>query len=455
MQSKASLFKYHISTLGCPKNQNDSQFAMGVLDDAGFIEVESPEDADFVIVNTCGFIEDAKKESISKIFEMAELKRSDAKLVVSGCLAQRYAEELAEEMTEADLFVGVNEYAKLPEILLSIGNDESKAESENHTKKIFVDPCDLNYLESTIRKIGENPYTETIKIAEGCNNRCAYCVIPAIRGNYRSKRMEDILEEAKSLSEKGCKEIVLIAQDVTYYGRDIYGEYKLPELLIKLEEIPGIEWIRLLYCYDDRITDELISVIKNSKKVCHYIDIPLQHASDKVLYEMNRKSTNESIREVIGKLRREIPDIAIRTTFIVGFPGETEEDYEDLVNLVEDIRFDRLGVFAYSREEGTPAGEREDQVEVEIKERRLDGIMTRQMDISLELNKEKIGKVFKVLVDESQDDGSYIGRTVYDAPEIDNGVIFTSERKLKSGDMVDVIIVDAFDYDLVGEEFVS
>ncbi|MBQ7245779.1 MAG: 30S ribosomal protein S12 methylthiotransferase RimO [Firmicutes bacterium] len=455
MQSKASPFKYHISTLGCPKNQNDSQFAMGVLDDAGFIEVESPEDADFIIVNTCGFIEDAKKESISKIFEMAELKRSDAKLVVSGCLAQRYAEELAEEMTEADLFVGVNEYAKLPEILLSIGNDESKAESENHTKKIFVDPCDLNYLESTIRKIGENPYTETIKIAEGCNNRCTYCVIPAIRGNYRSKRMEDILKEAKSLSEKGCKEIVLIAQDVTYYGRDIYGEYKLPELLTKLEEIPGIEWIRLLYCYDDRITDELISVIKNSKKVCHYIDIPLQHASNKVLYEMNRKSTNESIREVIGKLRREIPDIAIRTTFIVGFPGETEEDYEDLVNLVEDIRFDRLGVFAYSREEETPAGEREDQVEADIKERRLDGIMTRQMDISLELNKEKIGKVFKVLVDESQDDGSYIGRTVYDAPEIDNGVIFTSERELKSGDMVDVIVVDAFDYDLVGEEFVS
>ncbi|MBO4235954.1 MAG: 30S ribosomal protein S12 methylthiotransferase RimO, partial [Firmicutes bacterium] len=423
-----------------------------------FQEIDMPEYADFVIVNTCGFIEDAKKESIAKIFEMSERKREDAKLIVAGCLAQRYAEELSEEMPEADCFVGVNEYARLPEILISlvqesgIGHSESVDSSSKVVRHIYVDPCDLDYLESTIRKVGENPYSETIKIAEGCNNRCTYCVIPAIRGNYRSKRIEDILKEAEMLAEKGCKEIVLIAQDVTYYGKDIYGEYKLPELLLGLEKIEGIEWIRLLYCYDERITDELIDVMATSKKICHYIDIPLQHASDKVLREMNRRSTNQSIRDVIARLRNAMPDIAIRTTFIVGFPGETEDDYAELVRLVEDMNFDRLGVFCYSREEGTPAGKREDQIPDDIKERRLDGIMTRQMDISLKANKEKVGKTFRVLVDDIEDDGSYIGRTIYDAPEIDNAVIFRANRSLEPGDMVDVEIVDAFDYDLVGTE---
>ena len=444
MQNAESQTKVYIETLGCPKNQNDSQFAMGILEESGFTLCDSPEEADFVMVNTCGFIEDAKKESIDRIFDMAERKRDDAKLIVSGCLAQRYADELANEMPEASCFIGINEYARLPEIFRSLERTESIP--------IYTSSCDLDYLESTVRKIGENPYTETIKIAEGCNNRCTYCVIPEIRGKYRSKKIEDIIKEAEALAAKGCKEIVLIAQDVTYYGKDLYGAFKLPELLLELEKVEGIRWIRLLYCYDERITDELIDVMAKSKKICHYIDIPLQHASDKVLREMNRKSTNASIREVVSKLRESIPDIAIRTTFIVGFPGETEEDYETLVDLVSDLKFDRLGVFAYSQEEGTPAGERKDQIDEETKQRRLDGIMTRQMDISLSCNQNKIGKVLEVIVDENEGDGSYLGRTSYDAPEIDNGVIFNSKRELAPGDMVDVLINDAFDYDLVGEE---
>ena len=445
MQNMESITKVYIETLGCPKNQNDSQFAMGILEESGFSLVETPEEADFVMVNTCGFIEDAKKESIDRIFEMAERKREDAKLIVSGCLAQRYAEELYQEMPEACCFIGVNEYGRLPEILASLN-------AEQKEKPIYTSNCDLDYLEGTIRKLGDNPYSETIKIAEGCNNRCTYCVIPFIRGNYRSKRIEDVVKEAETLASKGCKEIVLIAQDVTYYGKDIYGEYKLPELLRKLERVAGIEWIRLLYCYDERITDELIEVMSTSEKICHYIDIPLQHASDKVLREMNRRSTNESIRAVVNKLRKAMPDIAIRTTFIVGFPGETEDNYEELVSLVEDLKFDRLGVFAYSKEEGTPAGERADQIDDDIKQRRLDGIMTRQMDISLEANERKVGNALRVIVDERQDDGTYLGRTEYDAPEIDNGVIFTSENDLKPGDMVMVKIEDAFDYDLFGRE---
>lgn len=442
--------KVFIETLGCPKNQNDSEYAMAVLEKAGFTASDSPEEADFVIVNTCGFIEDAKKESIDRIFEMCERKSHRAKLVVSGCLAQRYGEELFKEMPEASCFVGINEYGRLPEILSGLNNISEKERTKDNS--IFTGPCDLDYLEKAIRSPGDNPYTATIKIAEGCNNRCSYCVIPYIRGNYRSKKIEDIIEEAEILANSGCKEIILIAQDVTYYGKDLYGEYVLPELLKRLESIDGIRWIRLLYCYDERITDELISVMANSQKICHYIDIPLQHASDKVLKEMNRKSTNHSIRAVVGKLRTAMPDISIRTTFIVGFPGETEEDYSALVDMVEDLRFDRLGVFTYSREEGTPAGDREDQVPDEIKERRLDGIMTRQMDISLRSNRERIGKTFEVIVDEVSEDGSYIGRTGYDAPEIDNSVIFTSDEDLLPGDIVSVLIEDAFDYDIVGRK---
>ena len=302
------------------------------------------------------------------------------------------------------------------------------------------------------RKLEDNPYTATLKIAEGCNNICAYCVIPHIRGKFRSKKEEDILLEAEELAKAGCKELILIAQDTTYYGMDLYGEMRLASLLRKLCRIEGIQWIRLMYCYEDRITDELIQVMAEEEKICHYLDIPIQHASDNVLKGMNRRSTESSIKNTMARLKAAMPDIHVRTTLIVGFPGETEEDYDTLVDFVEEERFARLGVFTYSQEEGTEAGDREDQIDDEIKEERMDGIMRRQLDISLEYNQEKVGQTFEVIVDEIDEDGSYVGRTRYDAPEIDNSVLFTSTRDLKPGDIVKVMVNDAFDYDLVGME---
>ena len=448
--------KYFIETLGCPKNFNDSEYAAGVLDENGYEYTHFPEEADFIIVNTCGFIGDAKKESIDRIFEMNAVLKENAKLLVSGCLSQRYPHELFEEIPEVSAFVGVNEYDKLPEILEKI----STVNSENEEDKVFVSSCDLDYLEKTVRRFKDNPYTSTIKVAEGCNNRCAYCIIPAIRGKYRSKRIEDIVAEAEELAKAGCKELILIAQDLTYYGKDLYGEYRLPVLLKELVKIEEIRWIRLMYCYDERITDDLINVMAEEDKICKYIDIPIQHASDKVLKEMYRGSTKADIVEVISKLRNAIPDIAIRTSLIVGFPGETEEDFQMLADFVEEIRFSRLGVFKYSPEENTVAGERDDQIPDETKEDRYNAIMRRQMEISLENNREMIGKVFDVLVDdiegeESNGIKSYLGRTEFDTPEIDNSVIFTSNNNLHPGSMVKVEITDAFDYDLVGMEIES
>lgn len=433
--------KIYIETLGCPKNFNDSQVAAGILEEHGFEVVKAPEDADVIMVNTCGFINDAKTESIERIFDMAAYKERGTKLVVSGCLSQRYGEELFAEMPEVDLFIGVNEYEKLPQLL-----------KEPVERNVVCTDCIEKELQSHSRKLDENPYTATLKIAEGCNNICAYCIIPKIRGRYRSKREEDILKEAETLAAAGCKELILIAQDVTYYGKDLYGEFRLAKLLKKLCRIEGIQWIRLMYCYEDRITDELIQVMAEEEKICNYLDIPIQHGSDRVLAAMNRRSTAESIENTLKRLKAAIPDMHIRTTLIVGFPGETEDDYDQLVEFVEKQRFARLGVFAYSQEENTAAGEMDGQIDDEIKEERLDGIMRRQLDISLELNRSKIGKIFTVLVDEIDQDGSYLGRTAYDAPEIDNSVIFTSERKLVPGDMVRVLVQDAFDYDLVGTE---
>ena len=433
--------KVFIDTLGCPKNFNDTQTAKGFLEGAGYETVQAPENADAIIINTCGFINDAKKESIERIFDYCAYKEAGKKILVSGCLSQRYGNELFEEMPEVDCFLGVNEYERLPEILKTL---------DSRSKHITNSYADV--LPRMCRKLDDNCFSSTVKIAEGCNNRCAYCVIPSIRGGYRSKTIEDILEETKQLAAAGCKELILIAQDVTNYGVDLYGEYMLPELLKKLCRIDGIEWIRLMYCYEDRITDELIEVMAEEPKICKYIDIPIQHSSDDVLKAMLRRSTEESIRNTIARLKARIPDIHIRTTLIVGFPGETDEDYEKLLEFVEEMRFARLGVFAYSQEENTVAGEMQDQIDEEIKEERLTGIMRAQLEISLESNKEKIGKTFKVLVEERDEDGSYIGRTEFDAPEIDNSVLFTSHRQLNAGDFVDVLIEDAFDYDLVGTE---
>ena len=441
--------KIYMETLGCPKNFNDTQTAKGIMTKAGFEVTEDADLADVIIVNTCGFINDAKKESISRIFELAEYKRDGKKLLVCGCLSERYSEELFEEMPEVDGFLGVNEYERLPEILSSI---EFSKDADSPARYNWVCGQAPDTLKTLPRLLNEESYTATLKISEGCNNRCAYCVIPSIRGPFRSKPKEEVIREAKWLSDNGCRELILIAQDVTLYGTDLYGRLALPELLRELCRIDKIEWIRLMYCYEDRITDELIEVIRTEPKICNYIDIPIQHASDRVLKAMRRRSTGESIKNTIKKLKAAIPDIHIRTTLITGFPGESEEDFDILLDFVEEMKFARLGVFAYSQEENTPAGEMKDQIPDEIKQQRLDTIMRRQLDISLEMNREKIGKILEVLVEERDEDGSYVGRTRYDAPEIDNSVIFTSDRDLSPGNIVKVLIQDAFDYDLTGME---
>lgn len=431
--------KIYIETLGCPKNFNDSQVVGGILEESGHRVVSHIDEADAIMVNTCGFINDAKKESIQCIFDMADYGKT---LIVSGCLSQRYGEELYEEMPEVDIFLGVNDYDRLPEIL-------SNHEKGNREKHLSLYEKELNV---SSRKLEKEHYSATIKISEGCDNYCAYCVIPSIRGPYRSRPKEEILAEAEALAQAGTKEIILIAQDSTAYGIDIYGGYVLHELVRELCKVEGIQWIRLMYCYEERLTDELIHVMATEEKVCHYLDMPLQHASDKILRSMNRRSNKAKILDSIGKLRKAMPDIHIRTTLITGFPGEGEEEFEELLDFVEDVKFERLGVFTYSPEEGTPAAEMDEQVEEDIKEERKDAIMRRQMDISLEKNREKIGTTLEVLVEEKDFDGSYLGRSRYDAPEIDNQVLFTSERELHPGDLVTVKLTDAFDYDLSGEE---
>ncbi len=440
--------KIYMETLGCPKNFNDSQVAMGIMEGAGHKIVETPEESDIMILNTCGFINDAKKESIERIFDLASFRDGHRKLAVSGCLTERYSDELFKDIPEIDMLLGVNEYARLPETLKELEASVIAKKGEGRIKLVTHVPCGFDTDAS--RKYEEYPYTATLKIAEGCNNKCSYCIIPSIRGAYRSKPMEDILKEAKDLAERGCKELCLIAQDVTYYGVDLTKKSMLPQLLRELCKIEGIRWIRMLYCYEERISDELIEVMASEPKICHYIDIPLQHASDKILKLMRRKSTAKSIRATIKKLRKAMPDIHIRTTLITGFPGEKQAEFEELYDFVEEIKFERLGVFAYSKEEGTDAAEMHPQVRSDVKERRAASIMQRQVEISLESNRAKIGQVLEVLVDEIDEDGSYIGRSRYDAPEIDNSVLFTSNKNLKIGDMVNVRITDAFDYDLVG-----
>ena len=441
--------KLYIETLGCPKNFNDSEGIGGIWEKAGMYLTDDPIDADAILVNTCGFINDAKTESIEKIFDMARIKEESATdpeitdkiLIVSGCLSQRYGEDLYEEIPEVDIFLGVNDYERLPQMVKGLAKG-TRAKAFSCEPEAFE--------EFSARKLAENPYSATLRIAEGCNNRCAYCVIPQIRGKLRSRPMESILEEAKVLAENGCKELMLIAQDVTEYGRDLYGELRLPELLRELCKVDDIKWIRLMYCYEDKITDELIEVMASEEKICHYIDIPLQHIADGVLSRMNRRSTTESIKDTIGRLRAAMPDIHIRTTMIVGFPGETEEEFDELLDFVEETRFERLGVFAYSREEGTVAGDMEDQIDEDVKAQRVDAVMRRQLDISREINEEKVGNTMVVLVDGMDEEGAYLGRTQYDAPEIDNTVIFGSDKELEPGYMVNVYINDAFDYDLVG-----
>lgn len=446
--------KIHIETLGCPKNDNDSQLFGGRLAQSGHEIIHNAQKADAIIVNTCGFINDAKKESIATILEMARTKRPDAILVVSGCLTQRYGDELYQEIPEADIILGVNDYDKLPTLLSAF-----QAGRRQKYLSQTPNPDDWHF-----RRIDGELYRATLKIAEGCDNCCTYCVIPQIRGGYRSRKKEDLLEEATWLAQSGCRELILIAQDVTAYGLDLYGKFVLPELLTELCKIEGIQWIRLMYCYEDRITDELIEVMSNEPKICHYIDTPLQHFSLPVLQAMKRRSTPESILATIHRLRQAMPDIHIRTTFITGFPGESEEDYEKLLELVTTARFERLGVFAYSKEEGTPAGTMKNQIPQRIKDQRREGILLRQIEISREMNENKIGQRLEVIIDEPGEpstgdaDGgryTYYGRTRYDAPEIDHTVLVETPHQHQPGDLIFVDITDGFDYDLVGLEVLN
>ena len=429
--------KIYVKTLGCEKNTVDSENALALLAQTGAEETQDPKKADVLMVNTCGFIHDAKQQSIETIFDLIRIKKKKQKLIVTGCLSQRYAKELAAEMPEVDAFLGVNDYKKLPEIV-----------REMTAERIAASPAPKEYEELPRRFAGG--VSAPIKIAEGCNNICTYCAIPFIRGLYRSRKPEEILAEAKDLAEQGVKELIIIAQDVTGYGRDFGRDDLLPKLLRDLCAIEGLRWIRLMYCYEDEITPELIRVIREEPKICHYLDIPIQHSSDRILKAMNRRSTEQSIRSTIQELRKQIPDIVIRTTLITGFPGETKDDFKALADFVVEMKFDRLGVFPYSREEGTAAARMKPQIRSDVKQRRADRIMALQQKISLENNQKYIGKTMEVLVEEVFEDGSYSGRTVYDAPEIDDGVLFIGPAGLQPGTFVSVTITDAFDYDLSG-----
>ncbi len=443
----------YIETLGCPKNENDSELVVGLLERENHKIVLTPEESNMIIVNTCGFINDAKKESVEKILEMASLKdiyNIDI-LAVTGCLSKRYEKELFKEIPEIDILLGVNEYYEINKIIEDFNDNKIKSLDYRFSK---VREADKEFLEIDDRVCKKDNFSATLRIAEGCDNTCAYCVIPEIRGHYRSRKLENIVKEGKKLADEGVKELILIAQDVTAYGLDIYGKYELPKLIEELCKIDKIKWIRLMYCYEERITDELIEVMKNQDKVCKYIDIPLQHGSNKILKLMRRRSTEQSIRRKIAKLRDAIPNISIRTTIITGFPGETVKEFQELTNFIKDMKFDRLGVFAYSKEENTVAGKMKPQVRSDVKERRKNLLMQMQMEISLKLNQAKIGQILEVVVEDFLEDGSYLGRTEFDAPEIDNGVIFESENDLQIGEIVKVKITDAFDYDLVGEEVV-
>ena len=431
-------------SLGCAKNQIDAEHMLASLDEAGFEIVDYVDGCDAVIINTCGFIDDAKKEAIENILDMVELKNEGiiGKIIVTGCLAQRYKDEILDEMPEVDAVIGIGANGDIVDIVSKTIEGENTA--------VFPPVCELP-LDSQ-RILTTPSYWAYIKIAEGCSNCCTYCKIPSIRGAMRSRSIENIVEEARQLAELGVKELIVIAQDTTAYGIDIYGEYKLPQLLRELCEIDGIEWIRLLYCYPDKLTDELIDTMAQNKKILHYIDLPLQHCSNKILSAMNRKGTKEDIISVISKLRAKMPDVVIRTTFITGFPGEGEEEFEELDLFVNEMEFDRMGCFSFSAQDGTPAAEMDGQVEEDVKIRRGEILMDDQYLIMQEKNNRRIGEEYDVLVEgyDAYTD-TYFGRTYMDAPEIDGTVHFSAKGDYDEGDFVKVEILGVNEYDLVGK----
>ena len=449
-------------SLGCDKNLVDSEKMLGLLNEAGYRVAQEESEADAIVVNTCCFIHDAKEESVETILEMAEWKKKGRlkALIVTGCMAQRYQDEIQQEIPEVDAVIGTTGYTEivpiLDEILAEAEASQKEAAVEEPKEKSFVNCCpSIDLLPASLadkRVVTTGGYTAYLKIAEGCNKRCTYCIIPYIRGHYRSFPMEDLLEEARKLAEGGVKELILIAQETTVYGMDCYGRKALPELLTKLCEIEGIEWIRILYCYPEEITDELIAVMKKEKKICHYLDIPIQHSEDTILKRMGRRTNRAELVSLVEKLRKEIPDIVLRTTLITGFPGETEEEFKNMVDFVDSMEFDRLGVFPYSAEEGTKAAEMDGQITEEVKESRRDEIMALQQEISADKAASRIDDEMSVLIEGYlYEDDIYIGRTYMDAPKVDGNVFVRAEEELISGDIVPVRITGANVYDLMGD----
>ena len=442
--------KIAFTSLGCDKNRVDSEVMLGILQKNGYTAVADEAEADIIVVNTCCFIKDALEESIETILEMAQYKDPEVGnckgLIVAGCLGQRFEAEFFDELPEVDAIVGTTAYESIAEVADEIlaGKQQMK-----HLESIDLAMQDEN---GKLRVLSTAPYFAYLKISEGCDNYCTYCVIPKMRGKHRSRKMESLIEEATILAQQGVKELVIVAQDTSIYGRDLYGQPMLHELLKQLNAIEGIEWIRLLYAYPETLTDETIEAMASCEKVCHYIDMPIQHGNDAVLKRMGRKSSQALIREKVAKLRAAMPDIAIRTTLIVGFPGESEEEFEDLMNFVQEMKFDRLGVFSYSQEEGTAAARMDDQIEDELKEERKDIIMDIQKNIAASLCEQEVGKVMEVLIEgKLPEERIFCGRTRRDAPDIDGLVFVSSEEELYSGDFVTVKIREAGDYDLMGD----
>ena len=432
-------------SLGCDKNLVDSEVMLGLLRDRHHDITNDEAKAEVIVVNTCSFIHDAREESIQTILEMAELKKSGQcrLLIVTGCLAEKYKDEILEELPEVDAVVGTTAYDRICDVI------DRSLEGERVQSFESIDRLPLV---NTRRVLTTGGYSSYLKIGEGCDKHCTYCIIPILRGYYRSVPLENVLMDARQLAESGVTEINIVAQETTTWGKDIYGEKRLPMLLKELCKVEGIRWIRLLYCYPEEITDELIQVIKEEPKICHYLDMPIQHSSDAILKRMGRRTSRQELEDIIGKLRREIPDIALRTTLITGFPGETEEDHENLKSFVETMGFDRLGVFTYSPEEGTPAERMPDQVPEEVKEERRDELMLLQQQISAEKTEQMVEKTLDVLVEgRIPEEGIYVGRTYRDAPEVDGYIFIHAEEEIISGDFVTVKVTGADEYDLTGD----
>ena len=432
-------------SLGCDKNLVDTEEMLGLLKSAGHEFTDDEKEAEVIVINSCCFIGDAKEESINTIIEMGRLKET-AKckgLIVAGCLAQRYKDEIEAELPEVVVILGTTSYDNIISAVEQI---------EKGNKAKYIDDINRLVKVETDRIVTTGGHYAHLKIAEGCDKRCTYCVIPYVRGGYRSVPMDILIERAKTLAEKGVKELILVAQETTMYGVDLYGKKMLPELLRELCKIAGLYFIRIMYCYPEEMDDELIKVIKEEDKICNYLDIPIQHASDNILKRMGRRTNNEQIRNIIGKLRKEIPDIKIRTTLITGFPGETQEDHEELMRFVDDMEFDRLGVFTYSPEEGTPAAGFEDQIDENIKEDRRDEVMTLQQEIAFDKAQDMIGEELLVMIEgKIPDENAYVGRTYMDSPGIDGNIFITTDEQLMSGDFCKVKVTGALEYDLIGE----